>query len=201
MAENAYEGRTEHPTGRLNTTGAPIDVGGWYLSDSKLLLQKYEIPASTMIPANGYRVFTEGQLGFALKSDLGDQVYLSVGDGFGGMTGARTFVEFGPVENGVSFGRHPNGSGPLYRMERRTWGSANADPIVGPVVINELMYNPLGPPPAPLILNELEYIELYNSGFSDVDLWRDFGVEGIFEWTLTGGVNFTFRPFFREGPK
>ena len=175
-----------------NTTGSPIDISGWYLSDTKLLLQKYEIPASTSIAANGYLVFDETQMGFAFKSDLGDQVYLSEGDGMGGMTGARTFVEFGPVENGVSFGRHPNGSGPLYRMQSKTLGAENAEPIVGPVVINELMYNPFGPPPAPLVLNELEYIELYNPRLADVDLWRDFGIEGIFGWSLTGGVDFTF---------
>jgi hypothetical protein len=174
-----------------NTSGSPIDISGWYLSDNKSLLQKYEIPASTTLPANGYLVFTETQMGFAFKSDLGDQVFLSEGDGFG-MTGARTSVEFGAVENGVSFGRHPNGSGPLYRMQTRTPGAANGAPSVGPVVINELMYNPLGPAPGALILNELEYVELFNAGVVDADLWRDFGGEGVFGWALTGGIDFTF---------
>src|SRR6185503_11882460 len=42
-----------------NTTGAPIDISGWYLSDSAANLLKYQVPAGKVVPANGYLVLTE----------------------------------------------------------------------------------------------------------------------------------------------
>jgi hypothetical protein len=153
---------------------------------------RFEIPPGTTIPANGYVVFTELQLGFALNGENGDQVYLSEGDGTGAMTGGRSFVEFGPVENAVGFGRDPNGSGHLYRMKKRTPGGPNNQAQVGPVVINELMYNA----PAPIAgipdVNELEYIELCNTGYVPEDLWIDYGAAGNFSWQITGGADFEF---------
>jgi hypothetical protein len=184
-----------------NTTGSPVDISGWFLSDRGLChpqpldppgcvgLTKYAIPASTIVPADGYVVFTETDLGFALKS-IGDDAFLSEGNG-STMTGARNFMEFGAIENGVSWGRFPNGSGPVYRMKSRTQGAANDVPDMSPVVINELMYNP----PAPGVLltqNELEFVELYNASSSPVDLFRDFGGAGVFPWKLSWGVEFEF---------
>jgi hypothetical protein len=191
-----------------NTTGSPVDVGGWFLSDNTDDLMKYEFPAATMIPAGGYLVITETQLAvFALNGESGDEVYLSEGDGFGGMTGARTWIRFGPIENAVGWGRSPNLSGPLYRMTTISMGAGNSAPIISDVVINEIMYNPECVEPLPqfcpptgdccpdtnsITHNEQEYIELYNSSGSSVDLWRDFGVDGTFGWRITGGVDFEF---------
>ncbi|MCU0788435.1 MAG: CotH kinase family protein, partial [Verrucomicrobia bacterium] len=62
-----------------NTTGSAINIGGWFLSDSRGNLKKYAIPGGTQIPANGYLVFTEHDhfgSAFAL-SEHGDAVYLS----------------------------------------------------------------------------------------------------------------------------
>ena len=57
------------PDGRLGQTGdaielhnvssAPIDVSGWYLSDSANDFFKFRIPAGTTIPADGFVVFSE----------------------------------------------------------------------------------------------------------------------------------------------
>jgi hypothetical protein len=85
-------------------------------------------------------------------------------------------------------------------------GARNSSPLISPVVINEIMYNPECQEPLPPICppgdccpdtasithNEQEYVELYNSSKSSVDLWRDFGVDGTFGWRLTGGVDFEF---------
>jgi hypothetical protein len=183
-------------------------VGGWFLSDNTDDLMKYEFPAPTMIPAGGYLVITETEFtAFALNGETGDEVYLSEGDGFGGMTGARTWIRFGPIENAMGWGRSPNLSGPLYRMTTRTMGAGNSAPIISDVVINEIMYNPECVEPLPmfcpptgdccpntnsLLHNEQEYIELYNSSDSSVNLWRDFGADGTFGWRITGGVDFEF---------
>ncbi len=40
-----------------NTNGSSVDVGGYYLSDKTANPTKWEIPAGTIIPANGYLIF------------------------------------------------------------------------------------------------------------------------------------------------
>lgn len=48
----------------VNTTGEPIDVSGWYLTDKRRDLMQYPIPDGTIIAANGYVVFLESDLPF-----------------------------------------------------------------------------------------------------------------------------------------
>lgn len=38
----------------FNTTGGPIDIGGWYMSDDLDNPTKFEIPTGTVIPPNGF---------------------------------------------------------------------------------------------------------------------------------------------------
>ena len=38
----------------LNTSGAPVDIGGWYMSDDLDEPTKFEIPAGTVVPPNGF---------------------------------------------------------------------------------------------------------------------------------------------------
>jgi hypothetical protein len=187
-----------------NTTSSPVDISGWFLSDDGLDygktnpeegLTKYAIPASTIIPAHGYMVFTEDDFNAGpnpfLLSSTGDEVFLSEGNG-STMTGARNFIRFGAIENGVSWGRSPNATGNIYRMKSKTLGALNSAHDGSPVVLNELMYNAQGPPTGTLILNELEYIELKNNTSSPVDLVEDFGAGGVFPWQLAFGVEFDF---------
>ena len=42
-----------------NTTSQPINIGGWFVSDSSSNLMKYQIAAGTVIAANGYYVLTQ----------------------------------------------------------------------------------------------------------------------------------------------
>jgi len=176
----------------FNTTGTAIDISGWFLSDGSMNLTQFQIPIGTTIPGNGYLVFFEANLPFSLNGEMGEAVYLSQGNGAGGMTGGRDSVKFGPVENGVTLGRFPNGSGSFFRMVSSTRGVANSQPDLGPIVINEVMYNGVEPAPPPLANSDLEYIELHNDSLVDVPLMEDWGVNGIFSWWLTGGVDFEF---------
>ena len=178
----------------FNTTAAPIDIGGWFISDGAVNLMQYQIPPGTMIPANGYFVVLESSLPFSFDGEVGEAAYLSEGDGFGGMTGGRDSTNFGPVENGVSFGRFPNGSGPFFRMSSRTQGGLNSTPDFGPVVINEIMYKALGPFDLPLTGSDAEFIELRNGGIVDAPMAVDYGSAGIFPWRVSGGPNFDFPP-------
>ncbi len=177
-----------------NATGSPIDVGGWYLSDSDDNLQKFLIPLGTTIAAGGYLVFDEsdfnptpmnqGPNDFALDSTNGDQVWLT--------TPAGAFadqVEFGPTANGESLGRLPNGSGRLTPQSRRTLGTENRAHRNGPLVITEVQYNPGTPSAAALAVNpnldedDIEFVEIHNP---------TAGTVSLDDWALAGEVPFAF---------
>ncbi|MHC4738006.1 MAG: lamin tail domain-containing protein, partial [Planctomycetota bacterium] len=177
-----------------NTTASPIDITGWFLSDTDANLLKYEIP-STSIPANGYVVFTEddhfgGE--FAL-SENGETVYLTSGfDGYGHLTGYRRTEDFDASENGVSFGRYQKSDGThnFISMVSQTPGAVNSAPKVGPVVINEIMYHPD-------IVGSAEFVELYNITGSTVYLYEyDPDIGGNVPWKFTddGGIDCNMPP-------
>ncbi len=174
-----------------NTTNDPVDISGWYLTDEFGDLTRFAIPPGTIIPALGYVVFDESQMNFGLSA-LGELVVLSAADSQGALTGGRDYIVFGAAHNGVSFGRYPNGTGPIYSMVSRTPAAANSLPIVGPIVINELMYHP------PDLLGGIdntdhEYIELHNITDGPAGLSTFFSGTGTNEpWRISGGVQYVF---------
>lgn len=185
----------------VNMTNAPIDIGGWFLSDDENVLTQFRIPDGTTILANEYITFEEDVLGFAFSSSEGDELYLSVGDAEGNLTGGLDFVVFEATANGVSLGRWPVGTGPLVPMIDRTPGAANGDPLVGPIVISEIMYHPrdAGGVTDPAVL---EFIELYNITRRSSDLFTIFDELGTTEpWKLTSGVSFEFSTQTTIGPR
>ena len=172
-----------------NPGSEDVDVGGWYLSDNPDDLFEYQIAAGTVIAAGGYLTFDETDVPFAFSSSCGDELILSAASG-GLLTGERDFVEFGAVENGVPYGRVPELGTGVARLSGPSRGRANESALLGPVVINEVMYHP--PDPAAGIDVDTEFIELYNAGDSPVDLYIDFGDYGVHPWKLRGGVGFDF---------
>jgi hypothetical protein len=167
-----------------NTTGAAIDIGNWWLSDSAGNLKKWHIPAGTVVPANGYLVFTSaGTFGGAFDFDAaGEGVYLSSGDAAGNIGGYRVDETFGAADLGVTFGRFVKSTGgaDFTAMASATRGAANSAPLVGPVVINEIMYFPPS--------GKSEYLELRNLTASDVSLY--LAGNPAVTWRLTGGIDF-----------
>ena len=145
-----------------NPTGASIDLSGWYLSDDADNYQKYRIPNGTVIPAGGYLVLDESDFNptpgvgtsFSFNSATGDDVYLVSATPAGKLSNFIDHVDFPAAANGESFGRWPNATGKLYPMVSTTFGAANSGPRIGPVVISEIMYNPLSGN------DDLEYVEL-----------------------------------------
>ena len=122
-----------------NTTDRMIEIGGWFLSDDNDELTRYEIAEGTVIAAGGYLVFFENEhfsnandpgchVPFALSRD-GETVYLHSGSG-GVLTGYSERASFGPVQEGVSFGRSPDGTGSydLVPSSQPTPGQPNAAP-------------------------------------------------------------------------
>jgi len=180
-----------------NTTRQPIDIGGWYLSDSADNLRKFRIPAGVSIAANGYVVFDEAEhfgslanpnaiISFAL-SELGDEVYLSAADAAGNLTGYRHRIVFGAAATGVSFGRFINSTGRVEypAMSFPTPAETNAYPLVGPVVISEIMYHPFDNKGA-------EYVELRNITGVPVPLFDTLHPQN--NWRFSAGIEFVFPP-------
>jgi hypothetical protein len=172
-----------------NTTNASINIGGWYLSDSNDNYAKFRIPNNTIIPAHGYLVFDEddfnpnpgnpGPNDFSFSAAEGDDAWLLAANATGKLLRFADRGEFGAAANGVSFGRWPNGTGELFPMTEVTLGGPNSGPLFGPVLISEVMYNPLTGTGD----DDLEFIELFNSSVNAVDLGN---------WRISGGVDLVF---------
>jgi hypothetical protein len=184
-----------------NTTGASIDIGGWFLSDGNDNLFKYKIANGTTIGPNGYLVLYEdlnfgnpndpgAHEPFAL-SENGERLYLSSAQN-DVLTGYRSTEDFGASQTDVSFGRYfksVTGNYNFVAMEENTPGSANSYPKVGPIVISEIMYNPDWPDGGSYTNDQYEYIELHNISAEPVTLYRYDKAE---PWKFTDGIDFTF---------
>ena len=129
-----------------NTSGSPVNVAGWSLTDDPTSSLKYIIPAGTnaMIPAFGYLLVLGDKKtnsvglhsGFGLGK-LGGVVQLYTNDGF-------DFVVMDSVTYGVqipdmSIGRQPNGAGATgtnfssadWSLNRPTPGASNVAATLG----------------------------------------------------------------------
>ena len=167
-----------------NAGAGSVNIGGWYLSDTVANYKKYQIP-SHLLGAGGYVVFDETDFGTWALDSHGDEVYLTHWDGSGNLL-YLTEATFGGAANGVAFGRHERTDREVDFVAQsvsNTLGGANAYPLVGPVVINEVMYHPLD-------AADPEYIELYNVSDSAVNLYDPAAPTN--GWMLDGAVEYTF---------
>lgn len=170
---------------------------GWYLSDDKVVLTKWMIPAGTVLSARGWISFDEQtgfhnptNIGFGLNKD-GEQVFLSY---LPGGTADRVVdaVAFKAEENDWSLGRHPDGGAFWHALTPRTRNAANAAPSLR-IVVSEIMFHP---PDINGVDNTLdEFIELFNPMENIVALYDTNAT-----WRLDGGVNFAFPPGITLGP-
>ncbi|MEY2409363.1 MAG: hypothetical protein QOF48_2033 [Verrucomicrobiota bacterium] len=180
-----------------NLTGTAVNVGGWYLSDNQSDFKKYKIVNGTLLPAAGFLVFYENQLNggsgslvpFTLDSLRGEEAWLSQADNAGNLTGYRAVAKFGASANGVAFGRHITSVGADFPAEsQRSLNAANTAPLVGPLVINEIMHHPPDFGGAENVSDE--YIEIYNVTSASVPLYDPAAATNT--WRLRGGVTFNF---------
>lgn len=184
-----------------NRSDAPVDVGGWYLSDSANQLLKYQIPDGTVIGAGDYWVVRESafnagpnpddplRVAFALSGTDGDEVWLVNVDDQSRLTTVVDQVSFGASRAGEAFGRVLGDLPRLLPVEAMTFGEPNAEARVGPMVVSEVHYQPAAPSEAALAIDpelnaaDLEFIEIWNTGTEPVNL---------LDWQLDGGVSFSF---------
>jgi hypothetical protein len=157
----------------FNPSTAAADISGCLLTDG-FDLNRFQIPEHTLLDPGQYVVFTDQDCGFKLSSTGGsillvDSVRARVVDA----------VRYGAQALPRSLGRHPNGSGTFRTLETATPGGANSWLHIAPVVINEVMYDPITQD------GRDEYIELYNWTREDVDLSG---------WSISDGVSYAFPP-------
>lgn len=198
-----------HPQGDWielhNTTDMPIDISGWYLSDSPEQLRKFSIPHGTILGPDQYVVFSQlDQFGnadhpntrseFSLSAD-GETIFLSSIDDQGRLGGYREQSSFGAAQSNVSMGRIDklDGTADYVPLETPTRGSKNTKPRVGPVVINEVLHSPVrrrNPQHAPVRENIGEFIEIHNISNQPIplyDVWHPSET-----WRFTEGISFEF---------
>ena len=182
-----------------NLSNSSIDISGWYISDSDANWMKYKIPVGTSVPPQGFVVFDESEFNpnglwnsdagepsdseFAISSG-GDQVYLIEANNDQPQYYAAE-QEFGASRNGVSFGQYINSEGEEYftPLENTSLGSENGSPLVGPVVITEIMYQ--NEP------NKMSWIEIQNISSKSVNLFDPSNSESV--WKI-GGLSYEFPP-------
>ncbi|MBN2507718.1 MAG: lamin tail domain-containing protein [Verrucomicrobia bacterium] len=198
-----------------NASGAPVNLGGWYLSDSARDLFKYRIPQGTILDAGGHIVFYEAQFNldvdltspFGLDSAKGETLYLSEATTNSALTGYRATARFGAAEWGVSFGRFTNQVGEVHfvALSDQTFGidepetveafrfgtgKPNAPPRIGPVVFTEIMYHPPGTNDTDNLRDE--FVELRNLTAEPVPLFDPLHPANT--WRLRGGIDFDLPP-------
>lgn len=196
-----------------NLTDQPLDISGWWLSDDFRTLEKYQFPTPTIIPPKGYYVVYAEQftnrlhaaIPFALNAN-GDEVVLSETVN-GVLTGYRTYVKFGAAAPNVSFGRYitSDGRAEFTAMKSKTFGkddptsveefrlgtgAPNSEPLVGPVVISEIMYHPPDSGTNDNVVHE--YIELRNITSAPVPLYDPEYPTNT--WRIRDAVKFDFPP-------
>ena len=177
-----------------NISDEPIDIGGWYFSDRIGYLKKYEIAKGTIMGPHTFKVFYEDQhFGnpsdpgcrhpFALNAE-GETLYLCPAQA-GILLAYPEEQQLRASHTDVPLGRHFNSVGTMdfVALMGATPYGLNAPPVVGPIVITEIMYDPWSS------IQSEEYIELRNISGAPVRLCRDDTGE---PWKLTEGIEFTF---------
>ncbi len=151
-----------------NHSNVAVNLAGCTLSDDPAT-NKFTI--YTTIPARGFVYFTETQLGFGLNA-AGETIYFKRN-----RTNVVDAVKFGAQENGVSFGRYPDGAPEWSRLAAKTFGKTNAAPLVSMIGFNEIMYHPISGD------DDDQYVELFNRGTNAISLGG---------WKIGGGISFKF---------
>jgi CotH kinase protein/Lamin Tail Domain/Secretion system C-terminal sorting domain len=164
----------------FNTTAAPIDLTGLYLTDNPTTHNKWAFPAGSTIAPNDYLVvwadngtstsMTDLHANFKLSKN-GEYVLLSDG-------GATVLdsVEFGTQVADSTWGRLPNGTGPWRRLPA-TFGAMNQLIVTGmlpeAVVTNvELYPNPADATVTVRGTNQTDEVMLINSIGQEVRRYR-----------------------------
>lgn len=135
-----------------NAGAAPVDLSGFGFRDNDVTHARYILPAGTIVPAGGYLVLTEAQFGFGLGGADEVQLYAP--------NNGALIISYGWASHAATtYGRCPNGTGPLTTTNSSTQGITNDCGVA--VRINEVESS--GGTPG-------DWVELYNAGGSTVNI-------------------------------
>jgi len=127
----------------------PVDLSGWFLSDTTANYRKYRFPDGTRLVPGGILVLRESDFNNAANpaslipfslSDNGEDLYLVEALTNGAPSLAATnsplirfvdHVEYPATPPGLTLGRWPDADGPFARLEAATLGASNAPPVTG----------------------------------------------------------------------
>ncbi len=154
-----------------NHSREPVDLSGAFLSD-RPDAHRFQIPQGVIVPAGGFLAYDETELGFSFDASGGGVYLVSPGE-----ERVIDALRYEALADDVSLGRFPDGAPEFRRLAEPTPGSSNSGLFNGPIVISEIMFNPISG-------SELDtYVELYNRGEELVDLSG---------WRFAAGIRFTF---------
>ncbi|MBM3847934.1 MAG: lamin tail domain-containing protein, partial [Verrucomicrobia bacterium] len=148
-----------------------VNIGLCFLTDDPST-NKFQIASNTLINPGQFLSFSEQQLGFALSA-AGETVFLKSPQN----NRVIDAVRFPPQENGVPWGRSPDGATEFHRLNSPTPGTPNATRRPNQIVINEILFDPLNSE------SDMEFVELHNTTGMDISLAG---------WRLREGIIYTF---------
>jgi regulation of enolase protein 1 (concanavalin A-like superfamily) len=154
-----------------NHSTTALNLSGCSLSDDPNI-DRFRFPTNTTLTAGGHTSLTATSLGFA-PNPAGGFLFLKNSAG----TRVLDAVSYEAQATGVAYGRWPDGAPDFYPLSTNNPGQANANMLLGDVVINEIMYDTVSGD------TDDQFVELYNKGTRTVDLTG---------WQFTSGMAFTF---------
>jgi len=154
-----------------NHSNEAVDLSGAWLSDDPLT-NKFRIPDGTIIDPRGFVSWDQFQLGFELFAG-GETIFFWNSN----QTRVLDVVDFRGASNNVTQGRSPDGGPFIYGLHTPTRGGPNSVPARYPVVISEVMYNPISGN------TDDEYVEIVN---------RTPNFQNIGGYEFVVGINYVF---------
>ncbi len=152
-----------------NPNPTDVDIGSWFLTDSRPRPKQFHIPPNTIEPARGFLTLDERLLDANPTNRVAfgtyESVYLYSANSNRNLTGLSHGYNFLETQSGVSLGRVVNSLGHEFFFPQRAQsiGATNAGPTIGPLMISEVMYHPLP--------GEPQYIEIVNISQEPVPLY------------------------------
>ena len=168
-----------------NLTDAAIDVSNFFVTDDANDWEKYQVAAGTTLPADGYLVLDSSNVtgGFSL-ADTGGRIVFQAATAAGDYLGFQTARNYDAADVDVTEGVFTNSLGNVdfVPLSSSTLGAENSAPTIGPLVVNEIMYNPA--------TGGTEWVELRNVSSELIELGSDgWGIAEAFDYTFPSGAS------------
>jgi hypothetical protein len=174
------------PAGKIelhNPDSQAADIGGWFLTTDRAMPKLLRLPSGVRIEPGGYLTLAADLLappeGPQMRlSSSGGELFLFSADAQGNLTGYTDECHYEAPPADHSLGRYTNSVGDISfpTQTHPSFGEANAGPLVGPLVINEIFANPLP--------GGIPFVELKNISQEPVAMADDAG--GTETWRLDG---------------